>query len=120
MWKILIVIMLCCQISYGQDKTVYHELIVQVPELTEWKVFKISKQLACLDGLRFLGYFQAGSCLLLHIDGNKISNSDIITTTIHHLNEKLKTNEVKGYTIYDVLDNKYPYYSMNEKSLNKK
>lgn len=108
MWKIFIVIMFCCRISYGQDKIVYRELIVQVPELSEWKVYKISKQLACLDGLRYLGYFKAGSCLLLHVDATKIPDTDIITTTIHHLNEKLKTNQIKGYSIYDILDNKYP------------
>ena len=67
MWKIFIAFIFCCSIGYAQEKSSYRELIVQVPELTEWKVYKISKQLACLDGLRFLGYFKERSCLLLHV-----------------------------------------------------
>ncbi len=108
MWKILIVIIFCCRISYAQENIVYRELIVHTPELSEWEVYKISRQLNCIEGLRYLGYFKAGSCLLLHVDASRIANTDIITTTIHHLNKKMKTNEVKGYSIYDILDNKYP------------
>lgn len=85
------------------------ELIVQVPPLTEWKVYKISRQLSCIDGLRFLGYCKEQSCLLLHIDQSKIRNTEIVTTSIHHLNGKLKTEEIKGYSIYDVLDSKMPH-----------
>lgn len=108
MWKIFIAFIFCCSIGYAQQKTTYRELIVHVPELTEWKVYKISKQLACLDGLRFLGYFKERSCLLLHVDTKKIACADIITTTIHHLNEKLNTEEINGYSIYQVLDHQLP------------
>ena len=108
MWKLVVALVFCCQFGNAQENTSYHELIVQVPKLTEWKAFKIRRQLDCLDGIRFLGYYKERSCILLHVDPKKITNTKIITTTIHHLNEKMKTDEIKGYSIYDVLDDKLP------------
>ncbi len=115
MWKILIITLFCFNASFAQENNLYSELIVQVPKLTEWKAFKISRQLNCLEGLRYLGYFKERSCLLFHVDAKKIADINIITTTIHHLNEKMKTDEIKGYSIYDVLDNKLPETTIKKK-----
>ena len=106
MQKILLVLMLACQMASAQSNSVQKEMIVQVPSLSEWKVYKISKQLACLDGIRYLGYFKERSYLLLHVDAEKITDTGIITALIHHLNEKMKTDVITGISIYDALDYK--------------
>ena len=108
MYKFLFFFLFSCSVAHAQTTNSFNELIVQVPDLTEWKVYKISKQLSCLDGLRYLGYFKDGSCLLFHVDSKKIADTNIIITTIHHLNEKMKTDVIKGFSIYEVLDDKLP------------
>lgn len=92
--------------AHAQNNAAYKEFIVKVPNLSERKMNTICKQLSCLDGLRYLGYFKDGSCLLLHVDSKKIADTEIITTIIHHLNEKMKTDVIGGQTIYELLDNK--------------
>ncbi len=116
MWKAFAIILFCCQSIYAQETISYKELIVKVPDLTEWKAYKIQRQLACLDGLRYLGYFKERSCLLFHVDTKKIIDRTIITTIIHHLNGKMKTDVINGVTIYEVLDDKL---SESKKTLKK-
>lgn len=117
MLKLVFAFMFCCTFSFAQSANTYKELIVQVPDLSEWKVYKISRQLACLDGLRYLGYFKEGSCLLLHVDAEKINDPAIITTTIKHLNEKMKIKAMNGFTIYELLDSASPKTWLKEKAL---
>ena len=103
---LLLLFVFSCAIARAQNEVAYKELIVRVPELSERKMNIISKQLSCLDGLQCLGYFKDGSCLLLHIDSKKITDTEIITTIIHHLNEKMKTDVIGGLSIYELLDHK--------------
>jgi hypothetical protein len=80
------------------------ELIVKVPGLSEWSVYKIRRQLLCLDGLHFSGYDVASSCLLLKVDPLRISSPDLVVEVLKGLNKQQKFTLVKGYSIYQVID----------------
>jgi hypothetical protein len=80
------------------------ELIVEVPGLSEWSVFKIRRQLLCLDGLHFSGYDVASSCLLLKIDPLRISSPALVVEVLKGLNKQQKFKLIKGYSIYQVID----------------
>ena len=80
------------------------ELIVEVPGLSEWSVFKIRRQLLCLDGLHFSGYDVASSCLLLEIDPLRISSPALVVEVLKGLNKQQKFTLIKGYSIYQVID----------------
>lgn len=82
------------------------ELIVKVSQLSEWAVYKIRRQLSCLDGVHFSGYDSHSSCLLMQYDTHKIADSKLIIQIISGLNKSLKLTEISGYTIFDVLDGK--------------
>jgi hypothetical protein len=87
---------------FGQEK----QLIVQVPFQSEYNIYKIKKQLNCLEGIHFSGYAKDASCLLLRYNTDVIADQSIITTVIHHLNQKVKCKVIEGYTAYDVIDGK--------------
>lgn len=97
-------LMLC----YGAANAQEEQLIIRIPKQTEWKIYTISRQLKCLDGVHFSGYVNDASCILLRYDASTIKDISIITTTLHHLNKKLKYEIVKGITAFDVIDGKLP------------
>lgn len=90
----------------AQQTNNWKELIITSPHLDSKIVYKISKQLACLQGLHFSGYYAPASCLLLKYDSTKIIDPNIISVLIHHLNYKMKVEMLKGTSIYDVVDGK--------------
>ncbi|MFN8153991.1 MAG: hypothetical protein U0Y08_06845 [Bacteroidia bacterium] len=83
------------------------EYILNTAPLSEWAVFKIRRQLACLEGLHFSGYDARSSCLLMQFDPDKIAGGFLILDMVRGLNKPMKFREVKGYTIYDIIDGKY-------------
>lgn len=80
------------------------ELIVEVPGLSEWSVFKIRRQLLCLDGLHFSGYDVASSCLLLKFDPLRIASATLVLEVLKGLNKQQEFTLIKGYSIYQVID----------------
>jgi hypothetical protein len=85
----------------------WKELIIRTPKLNEWTVFKINRWLHCLDGVHLSGYYQPSSCLLIKYDTSKIIDPAIIKVVISYLNQKMKSEVLSGYTIYDIVDDKY-------------
>jgi len=94
-------------ISSAQNSSEWKELIIKTPTLNEWTVFKINRWLHCLDGVHLSGYYQPSSCLLIKYDTSKIIDPAIIKVVISYLNQKMKSEVLSGYTIYDIVDNKY-------------
>lgn len=92
---------------FAQDREGWKELIVKVPKLDEWSVYKINRQLKCLDGVHLSGYYQPTSCLLLKYDPKVLMDPEIVKVVIFRLNNKMKNFYLKGYTIFDVIDGKY-------------
>jgi hypothetical protein len=93
--------------SSAQNSIEWKELIIKTPTLNEWTVFKINRWLHCLDGVHLSGYYQPSSCLLIKYDTNKIIDPAIITVVVSYLNQKMKSEVLSGYTIYDIVDDKY-------------
>lgn len=94
-------------VSSAQNSCEWKELIIKTPSLNEWTVFKINRWLHCLDGVHLSGYYQPSSCLLIKYDTQKILDPAIIKVVISYLNQKMKSEVLSGYTIYDIVDNKY-------------
>lgn len=94
-------------VSSAQKSSEWKELIIKTPTLNEWTVFKINRWLHCLDGVHLSGYYQPSSCLLIKYDTQKILDPAIIKVVISYLNQKMKSEVLSGYTIYDIVDNKY-------------
>lgn len=94
-------------VSSAQNASEWKELIIKTPTLNEWTVFKINCWLHCLDGVHLSGYYQPSSCLLIKYDTQKILDPAIIKVVISYLNQKMKSELLSGYTIYDIVDNKY-------------
>ncbi|MBL7925176.1 MAG: hypothetical protein JNL88_13320 [Bacteroidia bacterium] len=101
-------VLICFLPLGGQAGVPAQELILKVPVLSEQSVNTIRKQLLCLEGVHFCGYHVESSCLLLRFLPARIGDPDIIATTICALNRQLEVLPVDGYTIYDVIDGKYP------------
>jgi len=101
-------IMIALLFAFTQLKAQEQQLILRIPGQSEKNVMLISRQLGCLPGIHFSGYAKDVSCLLLRYNTDYIKNTDIITTTIHHLNKKLKVEVITGVTAYDVIDGKLP------------
>ena len=93
--------------SSAQNSIEWKELIIKTPTLNEWTVFKINRWLHCLDGVHLSGYYQPSSCLLIKYDTSKIIDPAIIKVVISYLNQKMKSEVLSGYTIYEIVDNKY-------------
>jgi hypothetical protein len=107
MRKILqVLFMLMSVLASAQETTGWKELIISLPKLDDRCVYKINRQLACLEGLHFSGYYGPASCLLLKYDPDKILDPAIISTIVHHLNHKIKVQMIRGIRIYDVVDGK--------------
>jgi hypothetical protein len=94
-------------VSSAQYSIGWKELIIKTPTLNEWTVFKINRWLHCLDGVHLSGYYQPSSCLLIKYDTSKIIDPAIIKVVISYLNQKMKSEVLSGYTIYEIVDNKY-------------
>jgi hypothetical protein len=103
--------------TMGQDREGWKELIIKVPKLDEWSVYKISRQLKCLDGVHLSGYYQPTSCLLLKYNPSILSDPEIVKVVLFRLNNKMKNHYVKGFTIFDVIDGKY---TKSKKKISKK
>ncbi len=93
--------------SSAQSSGEWEELIIKTPRLNEWTVFKINRWLRCLDGVHLSGYYQPSSCLLIKYDTNKIIDPAIIKVVVSYFNQKIKSEVLSGYTICDIVDNKY-------------
>lgn len=93
--------------SSAQNSIEWKKLIIKTPTLNEWTVFKINRWLHCLDGVHLSGYYQPSSCLLIKYDTSKIIDPAIIKVVISYLNQKMKSEVLSGYTIYDIVDSKY-------------
>jgi hypothetical protein len=93
--------------SSSQNVSGWKELVIKTPVLNEWTVFKINRWIHCLEGVHLSGYHQSSSCLLIKYDTSKIIDSAIIKVVISYLNQKMKSEVLSGYTIYDIVDNKY-------------
>jgi hypothetical protein len=91
----------------AQDREGWKELIVKVPKLNEWNVFKINRQLKCLDGVHLSGYHQPTSCLLLKYNPTILLDPEIVKVVLFRLNNKMKNHYVKGFTIFEVIDGKF-------------
>jgi hypothetical protein len=94
-------------LSSSSQSSEWKELIIKTPTLNEWTVFKINRWLHCIEGVHLSGYYQPSSCLLIKYDTQKILDPAIIKVVISYLNEKMKSEVISGYTIYDIVDNKY-------------
>ncbi len=92
---------------FGLVASTPKELILKVPQLKEYTVFNIKKQMNCLINVHFCGYDVANSCLFLRYDPESMLDMDIILTSICALNGKIEVIPIVGYTIYDVIDGKF-------------
>lgn len=104
--RIILMALFChfTSVVSGQVPEIKKELILDVPELSEWRVNRIQKQLFCMDGVHFSGYYKNARCIFITYDPLKMTNEDIVTGMISHLNGKLNVRVVKGYSIYDIID----------------
>ncbi len=93
--------------SSAQNVSGWKELVIKTPVLNEWTVYKINRWMHCLDGVHLSGYHQSSSCLLIKYDTDKILDPTIIKVVISYLNQKMKSEVLNGYTIYDIVDDKY-------------
>ena len=93
--------------SSAQDVSGWKELVIKTPILNEWTVFKINRWIHCLEGVHLSGYHQSSSCLLIKYDTSKIIDPAIIKVVISYLNQKMNSQVISGYTIYDIVDDKY-------------
>jgi len=93
--------------SSAQNVSGWKELVIKTPVLNEWTVYKINRWMRCLDGVHLSGYHQSSSCLLIKYDTDKILDPTIIKVVISYLNQKMKSEVLNGYTIYDIVDDKY-------------
>jgi len=93
--------------SSSQNVSGWKELVIKTPVLNEWTVFKINRWIHCLEGVHLSGYHQSSSCLLIKYDTSKIIDPAIIKVVISYLNQKMKSEVLLDYTIYDIVDNKY-------------
>ena len=93
--------------SSAQNVSGWKELVIKTPLLNEWTVYKINRWMHCLDGVHLSGYHQPSSCLLIKYDTDKILDPTIIKVVISYLNQKMKSEVLNGYTIYDIVDDKY-------------
>jgi hypothetical protein len=93
--------------SSSQNVSGWKELVIKTPVLNEWTVFKINRWIHCLEGVHLSGYHQSSSCLLIKYDTSKIIDPAIIKVVISYLNQKMKSEMLSGYTIYDIVDDKY-------------
>jgi hypothetical protein len=93
--------------SSSQNVSGWKELVIKTPVLNEWTVFKINRWIHCLEGVHLSGYHQSSSCLLIKYDTSKIIDPAIIKVVISYLNQKMNSQVISGYTIYDIVDNKY-------------
>ena len=93
--------------SSAQNVSGWKELVIKTPLLNEWTVYKINRWMLCLDGVHLSGYHQSSSCLLIKYDTDKILDPTIIKVVISYLNQKMKSEVLNGYTIYDIVDDKY-------------
>ena len=93
--------------SSAQNVSGWKELVIKTPVLNEWTVYKINRWMHCLDGVHLSSYHQSSSCLLIKYDTDKILDPTIIKVVISYLNQKMKSEVLNGYTIYDIVDDKY-------------
>lgn len=93
--------------SSSHNVSDWKELVIKTPVLNEWTVFKINRWIHCLEGVHLSGYHQSSSCLLIKYDTSKIIDPAIIKVVISYLNQKMKSEVLSGYTIYDIVDDKY-------------
>jgi len=93
--------------SSAQNVSGWKELVIKTPLLNEWTVYKINRWMHCLDGVHLSGYHQSSSCLLIKYDTDKILDPTIIKVVISYLNQKMKSEVLNGYTIYEIVDDKY-------------
>jgi hypothetical protein len=93
--------------SSSQNVSGWKELVIKTPVLNEWTVFKINRWIHCLEGVHLSGYHQSSSCILIKYDTSKIIDPAIIKVVISYLNQKMKSEMLSGYTIYDIVDDKY-------------
>ncbi|CAN5431753.1 hypothetical protein BH11BAC2_BH11BAC2_25420 [soil metagenome] len=104
---VVFLLMLCLQADLkAQEPVKAHEIILKVPTLNQYAANKIGRQLACVDGLHYSGYYQPANCIFLKYDSLKIPDPTIINIIIHHLNNKLKVETISGYSIYEIIDGK--------------
>lgn len=93
--------------SSAQNVSGWKELVIKTPVLNEWTIYKINRWMHCLDGVHLSGYHQSSSCLLIKYDTDKILDPTIIKVIISYFNQKMKSEVLYGYTIYDIVDDKY-------------
>jgi hypothetical protein len=93
--------------SSSQNVSGWKELVIKTPVLNEWTVFRINRWIHCLEGVHLSGYHPSSSCLLIKYDTSKIIDPAIIKVVISYLNQKMKSEVLSGYTIYDIVDDKY-------------
>ena len=93
--------------SSAQNVSGWKELVIKTPVLNEGTVYNINRWMHCFDGVHLSGYHQSSSCLLIKYDTDKILDPTIIKVVISYLNQKMKSEVLNGYTIYDIVDDKY-------------
>lgn len=96
----------CSTGTFAQMNESWKEMVIKVATLDEWGVYKINRQLQCLEGLHFSGYYKPASCLLLKYDPRKILDPAIVPVVVYRLNQKLKNKILEDITIYEVIDGK--------------
>ena len=88
-------LLLLCGSGFAQDISKWKEIIINTQALDDDAINKINKQLTCLQGLHFSGYYAPASCLLLKYDPKKIIDPTIIYRMLYHLNCEMKITVLK-------------------------
>ena len=82
------------------------ELVLHCRDLSPAQVERIGKQLKSLESVHLAGYYLPAQCLFITYDDKRVAKSNIISSVLYGLNKKAR--DVKGYTIYDIIDKGLP------------
>lgn len=82
------------------------ELVLHCRDLNPAQVERIGKQLKSLEGVHLAGYYLPAQCLFITYDEKKVAKTSIVANVLYGLNKKAR--DVKGYTIYDIIDKGLP------------
>lgn len=106
---ILVCLLLYCSLLVkAQEPKNYRELILHVTNNPGVELDRLGKQLLCIPGVHFSGYYKPERCFLITYDSTYVSSDDIIETTVKHLNKNIHTETLHGLSIYELIDKGLP------------
>lgn len=93
------------------------ELVLLVPELSEWTVFKLQNSLSKIPGVHLSGYCREQSCLLIRFEEKIIKSEQIVYAIEGIANIRDRISVVVGCNFYEVVDGQMASIGMNASNL---